>query len=434
MKLLKFLLPFALATSCFTSVAFADDVVGNGFSTIVEERERDFSAVTDFVNSKRALSIAEKGGALMISGDIHAEWSSLRCRNNHVRERGSGSGNLVPPTLPHPPFATNEFDIEVNLILDYKADRSWATIQFQLDNPMGIRNVPFVEGQNSNKNILWGSGITNNISMRKAFMGYNLYEEGTSRLDFEIGRRRLYDVFDSKIQFFSIFDGALLKYAQSFEGITDFTAKAAAFIVDQTVNHYGYVGELGFLNLGDSGIDFKYSLITWRRNGANRYGLKHAKGSKFVNSQLTLAYNISPDLIKYKSKVYGAFVHNHDAHGNRFTHHKKKDNAFYVGYRMGEVKKKNDWAVDLRYEWVQAQAIPERDCSGILRDNPRNISFYNSTSHGFANYRGYKIDTFYALTDNWTLNAFFERAIEQSHKIGGKHRSWMFELQAIYAF
>ena len=444
MNLFKYLLPIAMATCGFAAVHASD------YSSTQEERETDMKALSEFVKAKSGISVQEKGGNLMISGEVRSEWSHMRAETNHKKQRGHGSGKL-DPNLPvssaeakrHAPIPTNEFDVEVNLMFDYRADRSWAGIQLQLDNLAGIRqwgsrerpNDPETKkGYVNTKRTLFGSGTLDNLALRKAYIGYNVFEEGASRFDIEVGRRRLKDVFDSKVMFHNYFDGLLLKYANSFEGVTDFQVKLASFVIDQTVNHFGWVGELSFLNIGDEGIDFKYAYIRWDKHGFNRYGHKHALGSRFAISQFLLAYNLSPDLIPYKTQVYGAYLHNHEAHPHRYTHHRKESNAFYVGLKMGEVKRQNDWAFDVNYQWVKAQAIPESDVEGIGRDNPRGISFYKSRAQGFANYKGYKIDGLYALTDNLTLNALYQRVHQESRKIGGEHKSHKFELAAVYAF
>lgn len=436
MKLLQYLLPLAMATCGFAATLNAAD-----FSTVQEARERSPDAVLDYLKSKRAVTLAEKGGNLAISGDVQVDWDYMHARrwdNTHLRGSGSSSRHSTNKPV-GTPYATSEFDVEVNLMFDYRTDRTWAAIQFQFDDSMGIKETTTnidegarVKGKKSN--ILWGSGEYDNIVMRKAYMGINLVDHGTSRLDFELGRRRLYDVFDSEVEFYNFFDGALLKYANSFEGVTDLTFKAAGFVVDQTVNHFGWVGEVGFLNIGDSGFDFKYSLIDWRREGHNRYDKKHPKGAEFLVNQFLAAYTLPADWLRWKTKLYAAFLHNSDAEKHSFTHHEKKANAWYAGFKVGDVKRKGDWAFEARYEWVQAQAVPESDVSGIKRDNPQNLSFYDKRWGGFANYKGYVVDGFYAITDNWTVNVSFERAREESHRIGGKHRSYQFEIAAIYAF
>jgi len=272
------------------------------------------------------------------------------------------------------------------------------------------------------------------LALRKCFAGYNVWERGTSRFDLEIGRRRLYDVFDSRIQFGSYFDGVLARFASSFEGITDFSLKASAFVVDQRVEHFAYVGELELLNLWDSGFDLKYSLIHWDREGKNSYQKKHPKGVRFVNSQVTAAYNLSPDLLNMKAKVYGAYLHNHKAPKWHGSNYKRANDAFYVGALLGEIVRKGDWSADFCYQWVQAQAVSERDGTDSCRDNPKAVSFYNKKWGGTSNYQGWRLEGIYALTDNWTINAHFDRIYEQDRKIGGNHRSFEFYLATIFTF
>lgn len=430
MKLLKYLLPIAVATCGFTASVMAAD-----FATTKEARERDDEVLTDFVKTKRAITVQEKGGALNISGDVRAEYYHMRCWSGGHRRRGSGS-KLVDRNRAERQnlFATNEFDIEANLMFDYRADRSWAAIQLQLSNSAGIKAEKFNAKLNNNKNFMTGSGTGDDLFLRKAYIGYNVAQRGTSRFDVEIGRRRGTDIFDSKIQFYNLFDGLLLKYANSWEGMTDFTAKAEAFVVDYNINHWAYVAELGFLNIADTGFDFKYSIIDWERQGANVDDKRHAKGNKFVNSQFTVGYTLSPDWIRWRTKLYGAYLVNTNAQRTHFTHHKRENNAWYVGMKVGDIRRAGDWAIDVDYEWVEPQAIPESDCSGICRDNPENVSFYNKRWGGFANYKGYMIDTFYALTDNLTINAEFERVHQATKHVGHKHRSYQLKLAAIYAF
>ncbi len=437
MELLKYVLPIAMATCGFCSLNAAQDPTirgSDGYSTTVEARESDTTALKDFIATKSGISIQEKGGNLMISGDIRGEWNHMHARTKGKSQRGRSSANLNPPQKPHAPFPKDEMDVECNLMFDYRADSTWGRVRLQMDNLAGIRERNSDEKVSSHKNTLFGSGTLDNLALRQAYFGYNILEQGTSRFDVELGRRRLYDVFDSKIQFSNYFDGILLKYANSFEGAFDFRAMVSGFVIDQTVHHYGWVGELDFMNIADLGLDLKYSFITWDKEGMNRYGHRHPHGARFNISQFTAAYNFSPELIGYKSQLYGAFLMNHDGHGNRFTHHKKANKGFYVGVHVGELKKQNDWSVDLNYQWVQAQAIPESDVHGIGIDNPRYISFYKDRSQGYANYKGYQLNGLYNLTDNLTLEATWESVRRESRKIGGRHHSNNLELAAIYSF
>jgi hypothetical protein len=334
-----------------------------------------------------------------------------------------------------PPFASNEFDVEANLTFDYVAERGWGTIRLQFSNPAGVITPDRKAIITDNRRIMYGSGKVNDLALRKCYGGYNFWEQGTSRFDIEIGRRRLYDVFDSKIEFWSYFDGVLARFTGSYEGIIDLSLKAGAFVIDQNVNHYGYVGEMGLLNLFDTGFDLKYSLIDWDTlHRPNRFERHHALGTQFLNSQVIANYNFSPDVVSLKTCVYAAYLYNHAARATGWTNHIKAADAYYVGARLGEALRKGDYSVELFYQWVKAQAVPEWDVSSSSRDNPRGVSFYNRRSGGRANFRGWRLEGFYAMTDNWTLNAHFDRIREMDRRIGGTHRSIEFYFGAIFTF
>ena len=422
-------------------------------------------ALQEYIKTKRAITVQEKGGNLMISGDVRGEWYRMHAKTNHKYQRGWASRllylnsyyNEKTPVISHkeykekpfkdrvayregrdkilPPYATNEFEVQANVIFDYVSERGWGTIRLQLTDPAGIitpERKPLIF---DNRRIMYGSGRLNDITLRKCFAGYNIWEEGTSRFDVEVGRRRLYEAFDSRIQFNSYFDGVLLRFTSAFEGIADLSVKAAAFVIDYHVNHYGYIGEVGFLDIGDVGFDLKYSLIDWDTlHRANRYGRVHPLGTRFINSQILGIYNLSPELVNIKTSVYAAYLINAAAKATGWTHHKKANDAYYVGARIGEALHRGDYSLELLYQWVKAQAIPEKDVSLSSRDNPRGISFYNRRDGGWGNFRGWRLEGFYALTDNWTLNAHFDRIREMDRHIGGPHRSWEFYLGAIFAF
>lgn len=443
MNLLKYLLPCAVAACSYAVSLHADD-----FTTVTEARETDSKALTEFVKSKSRITIQEKGGNLMISGDIHAEWDHTVSETNGHHLRGEHKRLIEMPVAARTTnFGVNEFDTEVNLIFAYKGERTWATIQMQFDNPCGItqrRDGDFSAQVASKEHDVIGSGRLDNIVMRKAFMGYNVFDFGTSRFDIELGHRRLYDVFDSKVQFYNMYDGLTLRYANSFESIMDFNAKAAVFVVDSRVNHYAWIAEFGFLNLIDTGLDFKYSYIDWNKHSSiNAFGFHPHASKQFRVSQWTLEYNLSPDLVRAPSQIYGAYLFNHDARGHKWTQGRKERQGFYVGFKMGEVKKQNDWAFDMSYQWVQTQCVSQTEAlRGIGRDNPPGVSLYSPVryqnaplhSGGFANFKGYNINTLYALTNNLTFQAQLYRC-HQCNKIpGGRHRQTWVQLQAIYAF
>jgi hypothetical protein len=451
----------------WSALAFlhADEQYEPGYATEKEAEERDMEALQEYINTKRAIAVKDKSGNLMISGDIRGEWYYIHSKVHHSQQRGWSSRHLFPnsainketPPLSHKkyknlsfkkrvayrtnrdellaPYATSEFDIEANLILDYIGDKGWASIQLQMSNPAGLV-VPDREPLISdNRRIMYGSGIVNDIALRKCCGGYNIWENGASRFDIEVGRRRLYDVFDSKIEFDSYFDGILARWARPIANIANITMTVAAFVVDSSVNHYGYVGEVGLQNLAGSGFDLKYSLIDWDTlHRSNRFGRHHALGTRFINSQALINYTFIPSIIGLSTNLYAAYLVNHAAHATGWTGHSKANNAYYVGGAIGEAVHKGDYAIELLYQWIQAQAVPEGDLSTLSRDNPRGISFYNRRSGGQGNIKGWQLDGLYALTDNWTLNAHVNRIQELNRHIGGRYRSWELYVGAIFTF
>jgi hypothetical protein len=465
MKFLRFLLPLAVASCGVEFSLLAQESYESGYASEKEATERDMQALQEYIKTKRAITVREKGGNLMISGDVRGEWYYMKVKTNHDELRGWNSRKLYPnsflnkktPRISHkaykalpfaervayrqgrdailPPYTSSEFDAEANLVFDYIAERGWATIRLQFSNPAGLTNPERKAIIYDNRRIMYGSGRVNDLALRKCYGGYNVWEQGTSRFDLEIGRRRLYDAFDSRIEFWSYFDGILARFTSSYEGITDLSFKIAAFVVDHSVNHYGYVGELGLMNLVDTGLDLKYSLIDWDTlHRKNRFGRHHPLGTRFINSQILANYTLSPDIVSIKTTVYAAYLFNHVAKANGWTNHRKARDAYYVGGRIGEALRKGDYSMELFYQWVKAQSVPEADVSVASRENPRGVSFYNRRSGGRANFRGWRLEGFYALTDNWTLNAHFDRIREMDRHIGGKHRSWEFYFGAIFTF
>lgn len=418
MKFLRNLLPIVIGALSLATTLFAQ-----------ETRERDFEAVHEYLNSKRTMDLIEKGHNLTISGDIRTEWRHLTERENGVRRRG---GSIVDAD--GIPIGRNEFDIEFNLYFDYVCDRAWGVVWLEFDNPAGVEqnNVACkIDPEQCG-----GSGRCDFLCLQKAYMGYNLCCDGETRIDVELGRRPLWTVFDSRIQFQARFDGLLFKYSSSFDCWGDFYAWVGGFLVDEKVNWFGAITEIGLLNIADWGVDFKYSFINWPKigGGKNRCGERNPRGWEFRNSQWLLAYNINPELLcNTPAKLYGAVLWNHSARKHTFTRDRKEGLAWYAGIIIGEVFQEGDWSLDINYQVVQAQAIPDCDLSGIGRGNVRNESF-TSDLRGNGNYKGWRFEGLYALTDNLSFDASMEWSRANNARIGNRHSFSQFELEAIYAF
>lgn len=454
MKCFKYLIPFILALSCRSAITFADAPKNNPTPSRYSEElaERETEMVNEFLEARKEASLEknapvetdpvaenqEKICNLIISGDVRTEWRHLTERTKHTSIRPRRAKKHHDQL----PLSRNDFDFEFNLRFEYTCERSWAVAHLQFDNSGGVDD----NGRSCKEDPegFHGSGESNDIDLKRAYWGYNIFTCDDTRLDIEIGRRRLYDVFDSEIEFFSRFDGILLKYNSNLENISDYYLKLAAFIIDERVNHFGYVGEFGFLNIYDTGIDFKYSFIYWNKYGKNRCGFHNPEGFKFQISQWILKYHFNPDFFcGYPAEIYSGFLYNHDRHYTHFSEKelkKKKEKAgknenrgWYIGFLIGEVVKAGDWSIDIEYQYVEANAIPDDDVSGIGRGNFIGSSF-TETGRGNANYKGWRFEGLYALTDNLSLNPIIEFTRAANKKIGGLHHYSKFELEAIYAF
>lgn len=466
MKPQRLIAAFALATAhffAFHANLAADPDVQDGSRFDQELNERDFEALRRYLNRKREIDLETKDTNLSISGDVRFEWRHLNeyWRGNYLRGH-----NAINPRN-HLPISRNDFDCEFNLKFDYTMDRSWAVAHLQYDNSAGVDS----EDQScANDPHGWfGSGKCDEICLRKAYMGYNFWMDPCSRFDIELGRRgNLYHVFDSRVQFLSRFDGILLKWSGNYGFAKEVYAKVGGLVVDERVNHFAYVTEVGILNIKESGIDLKYSFIDWCGqvgsrcikgvDNCNHYrseGLNKPKAFDFAVSQWTVYYHFKDCLFNRPAKLFGAFLMNHKwkdfevlkdvtvinpETGNPVVETRKRkyqsNLAWYAGIAIGEVTKEGDWALEIQYQYVQALAVPGQDASGICNGN---VFDYTLTQDGRfyidnTNYKGWKVEGLYALTDNITIDTIVEHSVPVNKAIGGNHVYSKVEVEAIYAF
>lgn len=432
MKLLRWL-PIAVAAVGMTATAAAD------YSSPDEFNERDFESVLNYIKCKRSIPMMEKACDLRISGDIRFEWENIKEKRNGKRMRGKGA-LTNPGWYNGVRIPNNEFDVEFNLMLDYVGNCTWAVAHLEFDNNGGIARNPrnclgypvangkaAVDFVNGDPEGCQGSGTRNQLCVRKAFFGWNVYEECNARLDIEVGRRNLYDVFDSRVMFQSCFDGFLLRYTNCFECIGDFYVNLGGFVVDENSNHFGWAVEFGLLDIADYGFDFKYSFIDWSKSGKNRCGVEDPYWMGYNVSQFYFAYNLNPELLCSRSKIYLAFLFNHDADSRTYTSNPYKPPAsptvaaasrewtldknnfgWYIGFLVGDVCKEGDWSFDINYQYVEQNVFPECDLSGIGKGNVRGIPASINPAYGWLNYQGVRMEMLYALTDNLVLHPSWE--------------------------
>ncbi|SCA62882.1 Uncharacterized protein SCG7109_AE_00370 [Chlamydiales bacterium SCGC AG-110-M15] len=415
MRGIRYLLPTLAAALAVSAGGFAQDT------------EKDQQAVMQFIKGKRSISMRDKGGDLFLSGDVRFEYQSITETNDGAKVRGSNTG-----------IANHEFDVEVNLMLDYMADDTWASVKLEFDNTAG--NTPgFTDPANNAVPRSWNDSA---IALERAYAGYNILSEDTARLDVELGRWQSYDLFNSKVQFNSNFDGLVFKYSNNLEAAGDLYATGGVAISDDRIDHYMWAAEFGLGNVVDTGVWAKYSYIDW--DTSNPFAQVVAavdtnNSAKFRNSQLTVGYDFAEEMLDMPVGIYAAYLMNHAAVKRTITNNKKENKAWYMGVVFGgAVEFAGDWSVDLSYQSVEAQAVKESDMAGIGRGNRSNSVFDTAgtagTARGEGNWEGWSVEALYAVTDNLTMAMEYETSDEGNKNIGGRHGYHKFEVEMIYGF
>ncbi|NGX56521.1 MAG: hypothetical protein K1060chlam5_00764 [Candidatus Anoxychlamydiales bacterium] len=390
----------------------------------------DMEALRKWIREKRMITIKELGGDLSLSGEVRVEMQGFNEKKNGIDQRGKNS----PTTKPD--YA---LDVEVNIILDYHNDRTWGVVKLEYDNDMGVI-----------------SGSTGRIALEKGYFGARLIDGETFNLDGEIGRRNLGNVFDSKVQYATLFDGGLLKFNKAWESIGNFYTNVAAFLIDDFYNHYGEIIELGMLHIGNTGFYLKTSFINWKKHYSKSdisdSNEKKAKNLRydFAISQLILGYQGAIGKDKKYLKVYLGGLVNYFAKRLPFDNtlnNNKYRYAFYVGTSYGRVLKAGDWALDMNFQYVMPQAVPEYDSGGIGLGNATGTGFYTQRTNGTGNlitdrnlavgrtnYKGFSFEFLYAISNNLTLLQNFQISNKQTNKVGPKMNYKKYEMEFIFAF
>ncbi len=527
MKLVKYLMPLLVAAGLTTANAYGQ-LLGQETSFERELRSRDDQPLREFVQSKENIDVKQKAQNLEISGDVRFEYSFIRekgialfIHEPHIIISEEETENLmadlgepsdiesnapvvrvrkIPSDQLHEvyryfqggqhvdtdgiPISNNDFDVEFNLKIKYNFEDAWAFAHLQFDNPAGIkgRNQCFGElaildkdgkevkdnADRDTRRALKGSGEAFSIALKRAYIGYNIWANGKQRVDIEIGRRKLDDLFESELEFTNRFDGIALKYAGEFGEYSDFYWNSGVFLIDERVNHFGYVTEFGFLNIYELGLDLRYSFIDWVKRGRNRCFIRNPLGAEFQISQVSGAYTSKQTFCGYEIpfELYAGFLINHAAKPTKFTHNKKKNLGWYAGIYVGESNKKGDWAFDIEYIVIQALAVSDEDIGSIGRNNVfqerigdiideaficpsmqdqsmNDVDPYNAPSsgiHGYmprrgnANFIGARAEFLYNITDNFILDFVGQFSVEEDKRIGGPHRFSSFSVEAVYAF
>lgn len=380
----------------------------------------DIKTLRDWIDTKKNVTIKKRDGDLSLSGEVRVELQSINEKKDGFQQRGQGG--QVPDTTRH------SWDVEANFRLDYRTERTWLAAKLKFDNAMGIEK-----------------GSYDHIALERAIFGIQLVNAETYTIDLEVGRSAIISTFDSKVQFGATMDGLLFKYDQALENIGDLFLHGGPFIVNRNINHYAYVGELGLLNIGRTGLYSKLSAINWNTKHTHKNVRNDA--FRFFNIQWMWGYTtLLPKIWQKNFTLYAGGLINAAAKGTNTTRGAKERFAWYAGFSIGELRKKWDWSLNINYQWVQAQAVPDFDVRGIGRGNAAKVGLYSSKSmgEGFpnpygegvgrSNYKGWAVEFLYLLTDNITVYQEWRQSVNQTSRIKPSMSYKQYEIELIYGF
>jgi hypothetical protein len=384
----RFILLFLLA---FTFVYALENNDDDGYQ---------FEALKAWIATKRQVTIKERGGSLSLSGDLRSEYTTSNEQKNGFKNIGTSSY--------HPLIASDQFRIAFNMLLDYRAEATWASVKLKFSNSMGVI-----------------SGTNNRLNLERAFIGFRVVDSEKFTVDLEPGRRKLNYTFDSRIEFSALMDGLLIKYDQSSDRYGDFYIHGGPFVVNDIKNLFAYVMETGIYKIYNTGFYVKYALTDWYTKHFNS-AVENARFEYFVN-QVLLGYRFNAPGIDKVSIFYAAFLINSAAPKRAIFNNKKSNKATYVGFAMGEARKKGDWALDSNFQWVQPQAIPDFDFGGIGAGTAIS-TIYETTS-----YIGGLFEFLYLITDNLTISQQFKYS-KSLDILPNRYTYKQYRLEFIYAW
>lgn len=392
----------------------------------VDVENEDIQALRDWINSKRMITVRELGGQLSISGDVHAELQSTAEVKNGKAQRGRGTDK-----------PNNRYDIEFNLMVDYRTERSWIATRLRFDNDAGLLNDNF------------GSGKSDKIKLERAYWGYRLLDGDRHTMDLDVGRRGpINNFFDSRLQFSSNFDGVSFKDSYAVDNVGDIYYQLGAFVVNENKDQGAYIGEAGILNIANTGFYTKYSLTDWNTKHVD----KCPPQFRFIVSQWTLGYKWIPQPFDRPVTIYMAGLYNHRARPVTFkaspkplhvTDGKKANYGGYLGFSVGALKQAGDWSFDANYQVLAAQCVPDFDVGGIGMGASADNGFYwnkdkKVTSKdeigGNVNYRGFELTLQYLISNNLNFWQQWRQSITLDNDIGPFRRYKQYEIDFIYSF
>ncbi|BAE81764.1 hypothetical protein [Chlamydia felis Fe/C-56] len=382
-----------------------------------------------YLNTRGFVETRKRGGVLRLAGDVRAKWI-------HARE-----DIKTPPaqTDKYKPLPVNRYRSEFNLYVDYNADKTWLTSEMSWAAIAG------------------GESSAAGMDIDRAFLGYRFYENPETRTNIfaEIGRSSLGSIFESEVQFNSNFDGihlyATRRLCERFP--YNVIIHGGPFVVNMAKKHYAWVVE-GIVNKLPGNFSVKCSVIDWNSFSPTEAPSPSKTAVGPVSTTLKYKYCVWQWLVgKYselpwfhgKKKplyVYGAYLLNSLAKATPTTLNEKHNKAWFVGGTLGRLRKAGDWSATVRYEYVEALAVPEIDVSGIGRGNQLKYWFAQAIAgnydpkeaNGFTNYKGASYLFMYGITDSLSFRAYGAYSKPADDRLGSDFTYRKFDLGLISAF
>lgn len=380
---------------------------------------RNMQEFRKLIEKQRNVSVFEKGGSLLIGGDVTFDGAFTREKRDGKNVNGKGGAEVHGADRRDYPVA--DYGVKMSLSLKYTDDNSYADILLKGSHHAGL----------DTKNYDVSSGAipyeysslkptTSGIKVEKANFGTQVFGDEMQSLCVELGRQRYYDIFDSRITFFQKFEGAVLKYANIFEGVGRFHATAASSVIANRANHYSFAGEIGLDQFMDSPFGLKYAYYKISKDGMYADGSNskgevantstycyHDKGFNYALSHVLAHYNTTLDFMAATpAKFYAGYAYNHLAKKRSEFDNKEKPHAWYAGATFGDIKMPGQGTVDIIYQYVQAESVPEIDnVGGYYGMNQTNIPNVVTPTAGFTNFKGFAISGGYLASKEILLTA-----------------------------
>jgi hypothetical protein len=418
------LLPFLAIGALLSSPSFSAES-DRYYPTDNAPRTKDLSVLRSYLKKKREEPLKDKEHALSITGEVRPKVVVSRARRIDPEtgvqyEQYGGSGQEPTSYLKN----------RASLFFDYRVYQTSFHVKLKFENPLGVI-----------------SGSVDCLTLEQAYMRQRVLEDGKSIFDISIGRNKLYNIFDSKLQFNALLDGVTISYQNGYPKVFDLQLVAAGGVISQQYNLYGWVGEIGLSKVLGTGMFMRYSFTDWMKKGTSPIsygdgtptGLSTSNNPQFAFqiSQFTSGWNIE----QIHLQLYWATVYNNAAKPHPALGMNKLDRVgWYVGFQLGQAEKKGDMAIEANYQWLGAQAVPGWDMAGIGNGNPSGSSIYypsltgDPAPFGNTNYRGFAVNYMSILDDNLSLVARFVMSQSLRNLQNWRTRFTQVQMALVYCF